>query len=907
MKIHKKIGLGTATMLLTLLAGYLFLSHRVFAVEVENFTQPISDYRITSFKNGKPETVKVTIQGQYSNDSGTLRDDPTRPFQETLTFQDKNTTDNILNLAFQSSSAGSNTVLCSLPSPPSIDYSVPSQKASSDTGYYNASLKNLTFGQDPGSCVPSSPDHYDEVAITDGLVYDLSMAGAPAPGSTTATPPTSTANSCESNLNSSFDWIICPALRGVDHFAGVLNDFVENQSCVNTNENVNGTVVGSSTAGAVSCPGTSIYGADIKNGPKNGVKIAWSTFKNIASALLVILMLVMVISQAFGGGPFDAYTVRKVLPKIVAAVILIQLSWVITKFAIDLSNDLGKGIQSLLFAPFGGENSMSLDKLVGANLHTTSEGATDSALFLTAIAAGVGALAVSWAGLALLALYVVLALFTAFVVLVLRKLFLILLIILAPVALILWILPGTEKYWKMWQDNFTKLLLMFPIIMGLIAAGRIFAYITAGSPASTTSLVKPHLAFVHFGQLSIPYIASVTKFVDLVIVLLAYFGPYFLLPKAFQWGGAMMNLAGKGVQAGLERTARPAKEYLQWRQGLSPWRQARAARRAEVERRTKLGFYEGLGSTGLRGRYRRARLGGPEALIPRLGRRDRELRGRIVQQAEQEIEKQRREDIQRATVQLMQHDLPQFHPGDHDSIRRAIIRGDTITAHRTDGTAVQFDGGEYARAHAYGQRAALDRGVVHGHWREIEEYASRTMASGDQQRISELQDFLQANAQTIGDQMTHLLKGMNIAATSRPENIVKMRQEEIESILGTLSTRAAGGDTAAADQLNIFLRNYATTAADGRLRTQLDQGGARAVKAFVDAGTATGDAMIRRINFDPDVANRNGYGLDLIDGRVARALAGSIPTVGAATTSPAVAAAVSDLSRRISEDGVIIR
>ena len=197
-----------------------------------------------------------------------------------------------------------------------------------------------------------------------------------------------------------------------------------------------------------------------------------------------------------------------------------------------------------------------------------------------------------------------------------------------------------------------------------------------------------------------------------------------------------------------------------------------------------------------------------------------------------------------------------------------------------------------------GRRAALDRGVVHGHMREIERYLEEEMASNDQQRISEAMDFLQQNAQALGEQMPHLLKGINIAARSKPDSIAKMRQEEVESILGTLSTRIEAahrtGDAAAletaSDQLSVFLTNYADAAQDGRLRTQLDQGGALAVKAFVENSPHLD--VINHTGEDPRAAHH----LSLIDGAQAATVA--------AHDADAAAAMVT-LSSHISDNGVI--
>ena len=63
-----------------------------------------------------------------------------------------------------------------------------------------------------------------------------------------------------------------------------------------------------------------------------------------------------------------------------------------------------------------------------------------------------------------------LALFTGLVIIVIRQIVVVLLAILAPIALVLYILPGTEKAWKMWWNSFWGALIMFPLIEAFIAA-----------------------------------------------------------------------------------------------------------------------------------------------------------------------------------------------------------------------------------------------------------------------------------------------------------------------------------------------------------------------------------------------------------------------------------------------------
>jgi Sec-independent protein translocase protein TatA len=227
---------------------------------------------------------------------------------------------------------------------------------------------------------------------------------------------------------------------------------------------------------------------------------SWSTFRFIALSLLVVIGLIMIISQAFSFGIFDAYTIKKIAPRILIAVIFIALSWPVTKFAIEISNDLGKGVRGIITAPFPDK----VDIL----------GGTESILAL-----GVAGAAVALGALGLLsfALTALMAVLIAFFVLVVRKMLIFFLVILAPVAIICSILPNTQKVWKMWWDFFSKALLTFPIVAGMIAIGHSFAVVASRDKG----LAGQAVAFI------------------------AYFGPYFIIPTAFKMaGGAIGQISG---------------------------------------------------------------------------------------------------------------------------------------------------------------------------------------------------------------------------------------------------------------------------------------------------------------------------------------------------------------------------
>jgi hypothetical protein len=176
---------------------------------------------------------------------------------------------------------------------------------------------------------------------------------------------------------------------------------------------------------------------------------------------------------------------------------------------IVIMNGIGMGIYSLLLAPFHllGAGSDIVDML-GAQ----SEGAK---LFsgTLAIAAGAGGFVAvgGLAGMVGAAIAVIVSILTALVTLILRKMLIIVLLVLAPLALVAWILPGTQKYWDAWWKLFIRLLLMFPLIMVLIASGKIFASLMKDNPNAATPL----------------------------IVVIAYFIPLFFIPATFKFAGGI--------------------------------------------------------------------------------------------------------------------------------------------------------------------------------------------------------------------------------------------------------------------------------------------------------------------------------------------------------------------------------
>lgn len=286
-----------------------------------------------------------------------------------------------------------------------------------------------------------------------------------------------------------FTWFICPAIGILEQMIRQVDNFIMSSLEFDTEE----------VFGTTSQPG---------GGSSQGYYKAWNSFRVLATAILIIGALVMIVAQALGLEILDAYTTKKVLPRLLIATIGISLSWPLMRFAIEFVNLLGVDIRNLIYSPF----SYLGGTLGGSTLFVANGGVLVALFFL-----GPGAILSFF-------LTAALAVLVGFVIIIVRNLALIVLIIMAPIGIASFILPNTEKVWNLWKTNFLGLLLVFPIISAFIAVGRVFSAVSLSSAGTDTTGAGT--------------IAQIVGFV-------AYFLPYFLLPVAFRLAtGVIGSIAG---------------------------------------------------------------------------------------------------------------------------------------------------------------------------------------------------------------------------------------------------------------------------------------------------------------------------------------------------------------------------
>ncbi len=301
-------------------------------------------------------------------------------------------------------------------------------------------------------------------------------------------------------------WFVCPVIDLMTSAIGVTDNLITDQLTIPT-ESIFCTQASSS------------------NDSCQAYYSAWVSFRNIALGLLVIVGMIVIISQALGMEIVDAYTIRRMLPRILVAALGITLSWTLMNFAVTLSNDLGFGIRNLITAPFSNLTSE-------IDLSFNSSSVINTFFGAGAVAAGAPAAIPIWTvagGLGVLLSYVAtagLAVLIAIIVLVLRELVVIMAIIVSPIAMIAYVMPNTQRVFRLWWETFSRALLMFPMIAALIAAGRVFAAIslTDVSGSGVSTIFHSLIGFV------------------------AYFAPYFMIPMTFRASGSLLAGANGFMQ-----------------------------------------------------------------------------------------------------------------------------------------------------------------------------------------------------------------------------------------------------------------------------------------------------------------------------------------------------------------------
>jgi len=252
----------------------------------------------------------------------------------------------------------------------------------------------------------------------------------------------------------SLGWVICPVstfLAGnMDWLYGKLNDSLETQP-LNVTDN------------------------------KSGLYLAWNIMLGFANAAFIIAFLVIIYSQVTSAG-ISNYGIKKMLPRLAIAAVLVNISYYICAFAIDLSNISGHALQDVFMQirttvlTTGHSSGGSIEVFTWENLTALILSGGAAAVGIRAFLVGEGGVLSSAIILLLpVLLGALLAVLMVVLVLAARHALIVILTIISPLAFVCYLLPGTEKWFEKWRKMFMTMLIFFPAFSLLFGGSQLAA------------------------------------------------------------------------------------------------------------------------------------------------------------------------------------------------------------------------------------------------------------------------------------------------------------------------------------------------------------------------------------------------------------------------------------------------
>ena len=224
--------------------------------------------------------------------------------------------------------------------------------------------------------------------------------------------------------------------------------------------------------------------------------LIWSTCRKLTNIVFIIMMLICILSQITGIG-ITNYGVKRTLPKLLAVAILANLSFMLCRIGIDLSNILGDGVRSIfefveqeafasgaLSADFEFFNSFE-------NIVTTFLGVGTGVVAGTAVLANIGGFSgLLWLILPVL-LGAVISIVSAVLIMAGRQALIYILLMISPIAIVAYAMPNLSKWTSKWYQLFMRMLTFFPMFSALYGASRLAGLVVMCSAKNADGVIDP--------------------------------------------------------------------------------------------------------------------------------------------------------------------------------------------------------------------------------------------------------------------------------------------------------------------------------------------------------------------------------------------------------------------------------
>ena len=244
----------------------------------------------------------------------------------------------------------------------------------------------------------------------------------------------------------------------------------------------------------------------------------WSKIRDYANILFVVFFLFVIYSQMTGYG-LDNYGIKRMLPKLIVGVIVVNASFYICGLLVDLSNVVGSSAFNFVSTAAVGD--------IPAGEWSNSDSGWINKIAGLALVLTVGYFAL--ATVISMLLFVVITAVTTIFLLGVREAIIILCIVLSPLAFVAMIMPNTEGLYKKWWSAFKASLMVYPMVGLVFGASNLAARILGSGLKESDIIMQSIVALLVFAPLLI-----VPKLVRSAVEIIGIGG-------AVAWANKMMN------------------------------------------------------------------------------------------------------------------------------------------------------------------------------------------------------------------------------------------------------------------------------------------------------------------------------------------------------------------------------
>ena len=344
----------------------------------------------------------------------------------------------------------------------------------------NACKDGASHKDDPKYCdtkyPPSDPDSRKANAACkhgQGTTAGGSSGGTttlPGGGTVEADPAAESTDSEEDQENCKIDyigWFICPVVN----------------TLASMSEGARAQLINMLTVDAKSILGDTSEGS---------VYSYWSKIRDYANILFVVFFLFVIYSQMTGYG-LDNYGIKRMLPKLIIGVIIVNASFYICGLLVDLSNVVGSSAFNFVSTAAVGD--------IPAGDWSNSDSGWINKIAGLALVLTVGYFAL--AAVISMLLFVVITAVTTIFLLGVREAIIIMCIVLSPLAFVAMIMPNTEGLYKKWWSAFKAALMVYPMVGLVYGASNLAARILGSGLKESDIIMQSIVALLVFAPLLI--------------------------------------------------------------------------------------------------------------------------------------------------------------------------------------------------------------------------------------------------------------------------------------------------------------------------------------------------------------------------------------------------------------------